>query len=195
MKISSLILALLVLMTNHGLADSPSSSAGNGKNQPNRLFVHGWEIQAISATRRASVAEILPQFDNGRPTGNERTTTQAKGEFLIVQFQYSWTSSGEPTDPLWAGKPNIKLVDSKGNEYPAIGMLTRQKGDYITVGMATLTSSKKHQVSSKKPQRALVYFDVPNGARDLSLVLAAGWAPISPPEVDDFSTGDIELPR
>ncbi len=156
-----------------------------------RVFIRGWEIVSVSATRRSVVTEASPEYVDRRQSGERKTSlAPAKGQFLIVELRYVWASNVPPTDPLWDGKPDFTLYDDSGAVYKCVGALSREGGEFRASGMTA-----KRGLPGRGLNRALVYFDVPADGRNFRIVLGPKFPPISLSSASDLPTGEITIPN
>ncbi|MFO1497493.1 MAG: hypothetical protein U1G07_03690 [Verrucomicrobiota bacterium] len=178
MKASASILAgILVVVRGHGgdiiAGDSAAAELGAAQTQVDttatgitrplqvRVVVRGWEIQAATGMKRASLTRLLPDYRQRKLIGTTRTDLlPANGEFLLVLVQSKWATPQPPNDALWTGKPDVVLVDDQGTERPALDTLGWQSGDYLARGMGA--SARRRPLGQRVGQtsRQLVYFDI-----------------------------------
>ena len=137
---------------------------------PDKVVVRGWQIQAVSAIRQGVLSDVFPEYDQKRPIGNRTNAlAPAKGSFLVILVQCQSATGQSLNQPLWAGKPDVVLVDEVGLEYPALGKLTQQGGQLLTQGMVTGPNRRNRRLPVGNHTSALVYFDVPSTTRAFSL--------------------------
>lgn len=148
----------------------------------NPLFVRGWQITAVSAINRGQVKELFPEYRDQKFRGTvTNSLPPAKGSFLVVLVQCQ-SATGQPLNqPLWAGRPDVILVDEQGFEYAPEGKLIQQGVDYVVPGMIARSHGKGPRRPASANENALVYFDVPKTSQAFWLRFASdpGLVPVN----------------
>ncbi len=153
--------------TESSVQKSQPASPGSGGALADRVVVRGWQIVSLTAIKRNSITDIFPAYQNQKPVGNQsESKAPRKGKFVVILVQSQSATQLPLNEPLWVGRPDVTLVDDVGLEYPALGRLIQQGGDYVETGMIT---GRNRVRGPRFTDTSLVYFDVPPNVQNFWL--------------------------